>query len=92
MFGRLRHNLDKRITFMTSGAGLTDSFKVGRYTVTMTLERAYRRALIHAVCEWEPGVPTRLSKRELKQYQNGRNALAARLAELLGGRALIVET
>jgi hypothetical protein len=72
---------------------LTDTFRVGKYTVTMTIQKPRIGCVTHAVCEWEPDQPIRLTKRELKQYRKGRDALAAKVLESLGGgNGLIVET
>ncbi len=45
-----------------------------------------------ATCEWDPGMPERLTAEELRAYRKARNALLQRLAERIGGRILVVET
>jgi hypothetical protein len=60
------------------------TFKVGKYTCTMSYEEGANR--LHA--EWQPHLPPKgsLSKQELEQYRAGRNALL----EQIGKRAVLV--
>jgi hypothetical protein len=48
-----------------------------------------------SVVEWDPARPdqlgTTLTKKELRNYRNGRDALYAELGERLGGSVLVVE-
>ena len=39
-------------------------------------------------CEWQPKIPTRLSKQEMADYRRGRNALVAELARLTNQKSL----
>jgi len=41
--------------------------------------------------EWEPDVPTKLSKQEVKQYMKGRDAAFAELCGELGIRGMLCE-
>jgi hypothetical protein len=45
---------------------------------------------ISMACEWSPTTPTRLNKKELRQYRAGRNAIVAEAVKLMGA-ALILE-
>jgi hypothetical protein len=63
-------------------------FRVGRrYQCAMSID-ASGGAL---TCAWSPEIPTRLSKRELRDYRRGRDALVAELARLMNRSVLIVE-
>lgn len=76
---------------MAEAAALVRTFRVGKRTCTITMQRPVRGAVSHMVVEWSPAVPRRLSKRELRQYRAGRDALVAEAAAALGGPALVVE-
>jgi hypothetical protein len=71
------------------------TFSVGRkYKCTMTLDCG---ALVHGAsgrfcAEWEPCLPRRLSKAEMRDYRSGRDAFLAAAAEAVGGNVLVVET
>lgn len=63
-----------------SEAAIVHSFRVGRYTVEITLPAAAARGVHSAVCEWSPNVPGRpLNSDEDAQYRAGL-AEALRLA------------
>jgi len=51
----------------------TRSWKVGEYRATMTLKRS-RTGELGVVITWEPSVPSKLTKEEIKQYRDGRDA------------------
>ena len=70
---------------------LVRSFTVGRYTVTLRVPPIERGSVRSMVCEWEPETPTRLTKRELREYRAGRDAALAELAEAMSTRALVIE-
>lgn len=55
------------------------SWRVGRYTVTLSLPKIRPGALVGAVVEWDPAVPARLSSQEAAQYKEG---LAAAIREM----------
>jgi hypothetical protein len=61
---------------MSAEAGaLSVTFRVGhKYRVTVTMPPARQGEVRSAVFEWEPDVPRRLTKRELRQYRCGRDA------------------
>jgi hypothetical protein len=52
---------------------LVRTFKVGRYTVTMSFPRAVPGKPASVACEWQPTLPV-LSKRELYEYKQARDA------------------
>ena len=72
-------------------AALVRSFRVGRRVVTITMPPTKRGEVRSTVIEWEPDVPPRLSKRELRQYRAGRNAALRELAEVIGGSILVID-
>ena len=56
-----------------------------RLSVTITVSR------LGMVCEWSPGMPNKLTPKELARYRVARDAVVSEAAERLGGSALIVE-
>lgn len=60
------------------------SWTCGRYTCELTVQRPKPGALMHAVCEWSPCEPSRLSTEEWREFRHGRNQALASLAEELG--------
>jgi hypothetical protein len=70
------------------------TFRVGcRYRCTMTKDVAnHVSGEIGALeAQWEPDVPRRLSKAEIADYRRGRDAFYARVANILGVRAMVAE-
>src|SRR5581483_11686094 len=67
------------------------SWKAGRYTCTLTLQRPRPTALVNAVIEWAPEQPKRLTDAELAEYRAGRNKAMADLSQALGINAAVVE-
>lgn len=65
---------------------LKSEFEVGGYTCEMTVSRGGMYAA------WSPRMPTKLSKKEVRQYRAGRDALIAKYAEEIGGNIMLVET
>lgn len=60
-----------------------------RLSVTFTVSPT------HFVCEWIPEPPAHLTKKELRAYREGRDAVLNELAKKLGldgGKILVVET
>lgn len=65
---------------------LKSEFKVGSFTCELTVSRGG----MHAA--WSPRMPTKLSKKEVRQYRAGRDALIAKYAEVIGGNIMLVES
>jgi hypothetical protein len=72
-------------------ATLVRSWRVGRYTATLTMPRPMRGQAQSAVIEWSPSVPTELTDAEVKQYRSGRDAAIAELASRLAIRVGVLE-
>lgn len=71
---------------------LIRSWPAGRYTCTLTVQRPKAGAMVHAVIEWAPEQPKRLTDGEIAEYRRGRNAALAELSEELGGvNAAVIE-
>jgi hypothetical protein len=47
----------------------TRSWKVGRYTCTLTVPRIRFGEVMHATCDWSPEQPQRLSAKEAAEYR-----------------------
>lgn len=69
----------------------TRRWSVGPYTATMSIPRPFEGSLLHAVVEWEPRQPARLTARQMDEYRTGRNAAVRSLAAELGLTAAILE-
>lgn len=73
-------------------AALSVTFKVGKkYRCTVTMPQPRLGQVCQSVFEWEPDVPRRLTKKELREYRSNRDAAFAELAERTGLRTLVVE-
>jgi hypothetical protein len=71
---------------------LRTTFRVGRrYRCTLTIPHIERGEALAMQTEWSPGIPKRLSKREIQDYRRGRDAALAEVARLIGGNVLCVE-
>jgi hypothetical protein len=70
-----------------AAAGLTTSFRVGRYRCEMSIRDG------RLVAEWTPDIPTHGSfgPKEMAEYRRGRDAFMAELAQLIGGGVLVIE-
>lgn len=66
---------------------MENMFRVGKYKCRLEYSTEYGMR-----SEWEPKLPSNLSKKELRQYRDGRNALIVELAKALGGSIVVVET
>jgi len=75
----------------TDSAAITTTFMVGRYACTLSAPVPEPGAVLCLSCEWSPGVPSRLTGSELREYRRGRDAFVAELAEQIGGAALVIE-
>jgi hypothetical protein len=73
------------------GPASVRSFRVGKRMVTMTLAKPVPGGTAHTVAEWAPNPLSRLTKREIKQYQAGRDAALRELAEQFGTRMAVIE-
>ena len=72
-------------------AALVRTWRVGRRTVTMTAPQIRIGQVGMATVEWHPNIPSKLSRRELKQYRTGRDAAFAELCADLGIRGALGE-
>ncbi len=70
---------------------MTRTWRVGKRRVTMTAPKLRNGHVSFAAMEWEPDVPTKLSKRQMKQYREGRDAAFAELCGELGIRGALGE-
>ncbi|HEU4457775.1 MAG TPA: hypothetical protein VFR90_01470 [Methylibium sp.] len=66
-------------------------WKVGSRTVTLAVPRLAAGRDLHAVMEWDPDVPVRLSGAELEEYRAGRDAAFREVAAELGLHAAVLE-
>lgn len=66
---------------MSGSGAIVRSWRVGRYTVTLSMSRPELDTAIQLVCEWAPCLPTNLTRAELRQYQRGRDAAVAGMTE-----------
>lgn len=77
---------------MSASLAVESVFKVGKYTVTLTLPANVepgRPLALH--CEWDPRLPNRpLTPSEWTQYTTGRDKAVADLAERAGLRIAVV--
>jgi hypothetical protein len=53
-------------------AAIVHTFPVGNRMVTLTAQAPQRGQVANLAMEWDPTIPTRLTKRELRQYRAGR--------------------
>jgi len=61
------------------------SFRVGPWTVTLSIARPQPGVVSHSLCEWAPDLPDRaLTADEVRQYREGRDAAWREVAAKLG--------
>ncbi len=72
-------------------AAIMRTWRVGKRRVTMTAPQIRIGQVGMATIEWAPDVPTKLSKREMKQYRTGRDTAFAELCADLGIRGALGE-
>jgi len=61
---------------------LIRTWKVSRYTVTLTASTVQPGSLAAIAMEWSPELPERLTEAEIAEYVRGRNAALAELAAI----------
>ena len=76
---------------MGEKAAMIRTFRVGKRKVTLTVPQIRAGQVAHAVIEWHPDMPRRLSRREWKQYRQGRDAAFAELCRELGVSGALIE-
>ena len=64
-------------------AVLSRSWRVGRWTATLTLPAVKPGTFVNAVVEWTPELPNHLTPAEMKAYRVGRDTAVAELLELM---------
>ena len=72
-------------------AAMTRTWKVGKRKVTMTAPILRNGQVSFASMEWEPDAPSRLSKKETRQYQRGRDAAFEKLFGDHGMNGLMID-
>ena len=72
-------------------ATLVRTWRVGKRRVTMTAPKLRNGRVAMATIEWLPTMPSKLSRREWKQYRAGRDAAFAELCGDLGISGLLCE-
>ncbi|MBN8491060.1 MAG: hypothetical protein J0M00_06485 [Burkholderiales bacterium] len=76
---------------MNAEAGFIRTWRVGRFTVTLTCPRPAAGTTMAASVEWAPDQPRRLTEAELRAYRAGRNAALEDLAVELGVNVAVLE-
>lgn len=76
---------------MATSPLLVHSWQVGNYKVTMSVPKMTKGAVHHSAMEWEPGLPTHMTKKMWRQYRAGRDAGYQKLCDATGETALVVE-
>jgi hypothetical protein len=73
---------------MSAEAALSvHTWRVGRYTVTMTTPVLGPGVVAVASCEWDPYLPSRLTDAESEQYQRGFAAAVEAALQSMKARA-----
>ena len=72
-------------------AALVRTWRVGKRRVTMTAPKLRNGQVAMATIEWLPTMPSKLSRREWREYRVGRDAAFAELCGDLGIRGLLCE-
>jgi hypothetical protein len=78
-------------------AVLTNTFKVGRFKCTMTIDcGVFDRNQgapfqAHVTAEWAPSMPRKLNKRALNEYRAGRDILYGMAANVIRGNVRLAE-
>ncbi len=72
-------------------AALVRTWRVGKRRVTMTAPKLRNGQVTMATIEWLPTMPSKLSRREWREYRAGRDAAFAELFAELGIRGAVLE-
>ncbi len=66
---------------------ITSKFNVGRYVCEMS------RSPAGITCEWSPDMPAprSLTKKEARDYRDGRDLFMQEIASTIGGNVMVVE-
>ncbi len=67
------------------------TFKVGPYECTLTVPSLRDGKVMVMTAEWAPEVPNQLTPAELEQYRLGRDTLLQEFANMIGGKAVVIE-
>ena len=67
------------------------SWPVGERMCTLSVPAFKPGGVVHAVCEWSPDEPSRLSIEERREYHFGRNHALAGIAAELGINVAVLE-
>lgn len=72
---------------------ILSEFSVGRFRVRMVnhVDMMVRGSVSQMNVEWVPHFPSKLTKKELRQYIEHRNRHNQRLANITGGSILVVD-
>lgn len=71
--------------------GFSRTWKVGRYTAELSVPALRSGQPVHAVIEWSPDVPRRLTASETQDYLAGRTQALAELAAQFELRVAVVD-
>jgi hypothetical protein len=75
---------------MTAIKTIKRRFRVGRHTATLSVPLVTGKAIGVSV-EWDSDRPPRLSRADLEQYRQLRNAILRTVATEIGGTVLVVD-
>ena len=67
------------------------SWRAGRYTCTLTMQRPKPGAVVSCSIEWAPKQSRQLSDGEMTEYRAGRNRALAKISAQLGVNAAVLE-
>lgn len=67
------------------------SWRVGKYTATLSSPAPVAGQTRSALIEWDPRMPERLTASEMRQYKAGRDAAALELARRSGINLVMVD-
>jgi hypothetical protein len=80
-------------TALPRDAILRSTFKVGRFTCTLTVDCGAVAPGASGMmwAEWKPDLPRKLNARALTDYRAGRDALYSKVANAIGGNVMLAE-
>lgn len=67
------------------------SWRVGRYRVELSVPRPKHGSAVHAVMEWIPRMPPKLTPDEIDEYRAGRDSALKEMAAELGVRIMVAD-